>query len=203
MRIAACVVATLTLLPACRSKPIPKADGGSTPSAPTLAPPTEHTCGVGPTTLLTDSGIGGLQVGASTTSIKQRCSVLADTTELGDEADSQRVLLVRFGPDTVEATIDNDRVWRIEVTTPRFRSADSLGVGSRVSAFRRFHDLKAESGEGPYYLYTASHCGMSFALPWKAVPDSFYAQTLEGAALNEVADTLRVESVLVFGCHGR
>ena len=199
MRLTVSVIATLTLLLACHSKPAPKVASGSVPPPTIDAAAAPGTCGIGPGTVLTDSGLGALKVGAPTAMIKQQCRVLQDATQLGDEADSERVLLVGLGSDTLVATIDNDRVWRIEVSTPRFRTRDSLGVGSRVAAFRRFHDLKAETGEGPYFLVVGSHCGMSFGLPLNAVPDTL--GTLEGPMLNQLADTLRVESVLVFGCH--
>jgi hypothetical protein len=108
-----------------------------------------------------------------------------------------------MGSDTVSVTPAEGRVWRIEVETPRLRTDDSLGVGSRVAAFRRFGDLKAVIGDGPYFLVTNSHCGMSFGLSPDAVTDTLDLVDLEGPALRHLADTVAVQTVLLHGCHPR
>lgn len=201
MRITLWAVATLCTLPACRGERSGAAAGADAAIVESRPETPARSCGVAAGTPLTGSGIGDLRVGAPTATIKERCLVLADTTRAGPEGTSERVLIVRLSSDTVTATVVDDEVWRIEIATPRFRTADSLGVGSRVAMFRGLRDLQAVSGEGPYYLLTASHCGLSFALPPQAVPGTLYGQTLEGAGLRLLADSLQVHAVLVSGCH--
>jgi hypothetical protein len=203
MRLEVWALILLATLPTCRAESSGQiASDSARPAALALAA-TPPTCGLGRNAILTGNGIGDLQVGALVTSIRQHCRVLADSGVEDDEGNPVQVLLVQLGPDTVSVTPAGGRVWRIEVETPRFRTADSLGVGSLVGAFRRFGDLKAVIGDGPYFLVTSSHCGMSFGLPPDAVTDTLDLVDLEGPELSHLADTLAVQSVLLYGCHPR
>ncbi len=161
------------------------------------APARVATCRLGP---LSDSAVAGLPVGAAVSSVKEHCRVLVDTTWPGEEALPEHVLLVQIGSDTLVAVIDSDRVWRIEVASPQFRTRDSLGVGSRLSALLRNSGAQALNGEGSYYVRVRSHCGLSFQLPYIAFPND---GDLDEAALRALPDTLRVQEVLVFGCDYR
>ena len=151
-------------------------------------------CTFGP---ISDSAVAGLPIGATVTSVKEHCKVLEDTIALGAEAEPQRTLLVQTGLDTLVAVIDSDRVWRIEVASPRFRTQDSLHVGTRLSALLRDTSAHALIGEGSYYVVIRSHCGLSFALPYIQLPEP---GDLSAAALRALPDTLRIEEILVVGC---
>jgi|SRR5438094_4884664 len=162
--------------------------------APPRAPTRIANCGFGP---ISDSAVAGLPIGATVASVKEHCKVLADTTFPGEEGLPERTLDVQIGLDTLVAVIDSDRVWRIEVGSPRFRTRDSLHVGSQLSALVRDSSAHALIGEGNYYVVMRSHCGLSFALPYIKLPTP---GELSSAALRALPDTLRVQEILVVGC---
>jgi len=151
-------------------------------------------CAFGP---ISDSAVAGLPIGATVASVKEHCKVLEDTTGPGEEGLPERTLLVQIGLDTLVAVIESDRVWRIEVESPQFRTRDSLHVGSRLSALLRDSSAHALIGEGSYYVVLRSHCGLSFALPHIELPEP---GNLNSAALRALPDTLKVQEILVVGC---
>lgn len=149
-------------------------------------------CGVARSSVLTGSGIGDLRIGTAVAPLRGRCRVVADTTvEFGNEGMPERRVTIALGVDSLDATIVDDRVWRIEVRTPRFRTADSLGVGSTVRDIRRGPSTLATGDRGVFVL-RRDHCGLSFQL----------AGVSPGRGENwaRIPDTTRVALVLVFGC---
>lgn len=147
-------------------------------------------CGVGPGEVLTDSGIGMLRIGATVAEVRSRCMVLSDSLEMAAEGQQERRLVVLTGAVNTAAAIVDDRVWRIYVASPRFKTADSLGVGTTVGRLRT-PQARLARGEGTFVL-RQDHCGLSFQLAGGVPPG---AQTLDA-----VPDSVRVERVLVIGC---
>lgn len=164
---------------------------GSPPdSRDTAVPADPLMCGVDSRTVLSDSGIGALRIGATADQVKAQCTVLSDTTlEQGAEGMPQRLMTVVTGSVNTVAEIEGGAVWRIRISSPRYRTADSLGVGSTVAQLRA-PGAKLALGEGQFIL-RPDHCGKSF----KIAGPLGRAMTLDA-----VSDSLRVESVLIFGC---
>jgi hypothetical protein len=151
--------------------------------------------------IVTDEGIGALRIGATVSSIRQKCNVLRDTTALADEGMPARKLTVAFSRDTVEAQIVDGRVWRIAVHAPRLQTADSLGVGITLARLLRLRNPRGMTGEGMYFVASPEHCGMSFRLAnaglgaWRGDQDS--------AGLARLPRSSVVSEVLVFGCRSQ
>src|SRR5712691_6643131 len=89
-------------------------------------------CGVG-AVALQGGGVGAVHLRMPVPQLKAKCIVVLDTTiELGAEGFPERRIVVLIGDDSLRVEIESDRVWRIDVTSPRMRTADSLGVGTTV-----------------------------------------------------------------------
>jgi hypothetical protein len=148
-------------------------------------------CGAGQDAGLTGSGVGALRIGATVAEIRRKCLVVSDTTlAQGNEGMPERRLTALVGSETTTATIVDDRVWRIEINSPRFRTTDSLGVGSTVRDLRG-PEASLALGEGAYVL-RKDHCGLSFHLT--SAVGAF------GKQLAAVPDSTQVRRVLVTGC---
>ena len=148
---------------------------------------THRDCDVGMPAVLTDSGVGALRINAPADAIRAACDVLGDTTlPLGREGMPERRMTVILGSVLTTSTIADGRVWRIEIASPRFRTRDSLGVGTTVGELRRRGARIIASGIASYALLDG-HCGLSFQLPEAAVPSA-------------IADSARVSRILVTGC---
>ncbi|MGQ0641911.1 MAG: hypothetical protein ACT4P6_14265 [Gemmatimonadaceae bacterium] len=155
------------------------------------SPARAATCAVAETTAVTGQGLGELRIGATVQKVRTACDVARDSTiARGNEAMPERRIAVVLGTDTVEAIVESDWIRRLEVTTPRFRTSDSLGVGTSAGALRA-RDATLAVGDRGVFALVPAHCGISFHLAgmtpaqgsWAAIPDS----------------TL-VDRVLVFGC---
>jgi hypothetical protein len=171
----------------------------SSPAAlPTAAPPSTASCG---DQVITEEGIGDLRIGASIESVRQKCTVVRDTTVMGPEGMPARKLAVMFSRDTVEAEIVDGRVWRLAVLSPRLRTADSLGVGTSIGRLLQLKNPHGMTGEGQFFVASPAHCGMSFRL---TIAEAGPAPgDLDQAGLARLPRSTSVNEVLVFGCHPR
>lgn len=142
--------------------------------------------------VLTGEGIGEFRVGAPVDSIRAKCDVISETSlTQGAEGMPERRIAVRIGRDTVEATVDSNRVWRIELRSPRFRTADSLGIGSTVGEMRKQPVKYLGYGEGGPFVTFPRHCGLSFGVDDRGV----FARELA-----KLPDNATVDLVLIMGC---
>src|SRR5205814_10111339 len=63
-----------------------------------------------------------------------------------------------------EAGLGGERGGRLDVDWPAFRTADALGVGSGVADLLRGDNPDGGAGEGPFWLISRKHCGLSYQL---------------------------------------
>lgn len=115
--------------------------------------------------VLTGSRVGALRIGMTADSVKLLCTVVRDTIE-DAEGMPARVLLVAIGEDTLRVSVDRDVVRTIWLRSPRFQTADSLGVGASLARLLKFPEIFGGYGEGPsLFVYPNREiCGLSFQL---------------------------------------
>lgn len=150
---------------------------------------------------MSGNGIGDLGIGMTLESVLAKCAVIRDTTRLATEGQLARMIAVRFSGDTVEAEIVNGKVWRIEVLSPRFRTADSLGVGTPLSRLLELRSPRGLTGEGQLFVATPDHCGLSFRLSDNG--SSARSQNWDRAALSRLPSGTVVNKILIVGCGPR
>ena len=92
----------------------------------------------------------------------------------------------------------NDRIFRIEVTTPRFRTADSLGVDTPLSRIASMRGAQFAPGEDGVYGFSPEHCGLSFrfSVPWRPPAGGQWT----AAQINSVYGSAAVNRVIVIPC---
>jgi hypothetical protein len=112
--------------------------------------------------------------------------------------ESVAVLVVRG--DTVRAVHDGGRIVRLEVRTPTFRTADSLGVGTTLARLLREPGVSAVGGEGALFVVVPRHCGVSFGLAEAGELGDAPTDSIVPAQLRQLPRDTRVSEVLVFGC---
>jgi hypothetical protein len=162
----------------------------SADSNPSPSVAASRTCGG--TWELTGTGVGDFRVGLSVDDVRAKCEVLFDTTlQFGNEGQPERRLGVRVGTDTLQATIENGRVWRIEVRSPTFKTSDSVGVGSTVRELAKQPVDFFGYGEGGPFVGLSNHCGLSLQLA--GVPPV-------ARSLKQVPRGAKVDLILIIGC---
>ncbi|MBA2292748.1 MAG: hypothetical protein H0W15_09885 [Gemmatimonadales bacterium] len=150
-----------------------------------------------PIAVMSGNGVGCFQIGMSVPSASGACPALADTVVQGPEGMMVREL--RSGADDggLVAWIEADTVRRVVVTDLRWRTVDSLGVGTELDALLARPGATAIEGEGRLFVTLPTHCGLSFRLAAR-----------RGAAVESIDELVRtvlqrntlVDQVLVFGC---
>lgn len=188
-RTTACIALVAAL--SCRGDDSRPADGVRDRADSTPAAARTPTCNIETGTVLTGDGLGALRVGAPVEDVARSCRVLRDTTVAGAEGTAEREISVDLGLDTVRAVVSGDRVWRLHIRSSDFRTADSLGVGSPVSALRG-SGARQLMGEGGVYVTVPRHCGLSFRLDGVAPG--------QARSLAQLPDSTRVGELLAFGC---
>lgn len=166
--------------------------------APPPAVPGVPTGSVGPcgAPVVDSDGLGAIRIGMDADSVKARCTVARDTVELRTEGQEERILVVAIGGDTASVEIDSGRVWRIDIRTPKLRTADSLGVGTPLSRLLAMKGgVQGLAGEGHMFLLAQARCGVSFELTAPAAPGDW-----QRARLRTLPPSTTVTRVLVFGC---
>ena len=144
-------------------------------------------------------GIGRVSIGAPLDSVRVSCKVVRDTTVRADEGTMARKVTVSLSSDTVVAEIVNGRVWRVEVNSSRFRTRDSLGVGTPLERLLTLEDPRGVNGEGRYYVLSPDHCGLSFRLSEGWNPQTVRIP-IDRAKLSRLPRSVVVSQVLITGC---
>jgi hypothetical protein len=157
-------------------------------------------CGVGPTTFLTDSGIGKLRVGVSRAEIIRLCRVIRDTMVVNDDyVEMERVLVIDLGRDTVIAALGADTsISRIDVAHSRFRTRDGLRVGTSLRSLLNRWGLSAGIGEAAVQASVAAHCGLTLVLSGKGGGQQGDEFTRDQLA--HWPRRIHVKRILVHGC---
>jgi hypothetical protein len=145
--------------------------------------------------VLRDNGVGELLVGMSVDSLKEKCRVAIDTIQEGPEGMPERRLFVAFPPELLQAEVIDGKVWRIDVESPRFRTNEGLGVGSKLSELLKLRNARGMVGEARVFLVSPDHCGLSFQL--SHAPDGSVSLWDKKALEALPGHTVRVERVLV------
>jgi hypothetical protein len=130
--------------------------------ASTTTSPAPRNCGITGLPVLTDNGIGDLKAGARVSDVRERCEVLSDSREQGSEGMMERIVVVRVGSETVRALVGDDRIVRLEVTSPQLTTSDSLGVDTPLHRIATARGARFVPGEDGVYGFVADHCAMSF-----------------------------------------
>jgi hypothetical protein len=155
-------------------------------------------CGVPAGDVQIDAPLGVLRPGAAVPDIRSRCAVVRDTILTGAEGMPVRLLTVALGTDSVTAEVVNDTIWRLRLTSARFRSASGFGVGTPARAIAAAPGARVHVGEGEVYMLVAGSCGVSYRIA--GADFGRVAAASATAALEELPDTARVDRVLVWRC---
>jgi hypothetical protein len=156
-------------------------------------------CGVPPGDVQVEEGVGVLRIGTSAEEVRQRCRVVRDTTLLDLEGMQARRLVVSIGDDTAVAEIVADSVWRVRLTSSRFRAGGGLGIGTSASALAAIPGARALVGEGEVYVTIPGTCGVSYRVAGADFARVSSARSPE-EAMDLLPDTARVDLMLVYAC---
>jgi hypothetical protein len=113
-------------------------------------------------THLTDEGIGELKPGRPVKEIRSLCDITHEGYQPGAEGQTEHIIGVRLGSETIPVTIADDKVFRIDLRTPHFQTSDSLGIDTPLHRIAKMRGAQFAPGEDGVYGFVADHCGLSF-----------------------------------------
>jgi hypothetical protein len=174
-----------------------RGDSSVIPPVSDLAPPPK-TCGITGVAELSDQGIGEMRIDRTVKEISDQCEILRDTTEQGTEGMQEHVIAVRIDGDIATGLVNGNVVRRIEVTTPHFRTRDSLGVDTPLDKIAKSRGARFFPGEDGVYGFTADHCGLSFRFSVPLRPPKARDWTV--AAIDSAHGDATVDRVLITRC---
>lgn len=157
-----------------------------------------HDCGLHGAPVLADQGLGELRPGRSVADIRKVCDVVSDSQQPGTEGMMERILVVRVAGEPVRSLISDDRILRLEVTSPLFKTPDSLGVDTPLRRIARKRGAVFVPGEGGIYAFVADHCGLSFRFSLPLRPPARGVWTAE--SIEKAHGDAAVDRVLVTKC---
>ncbi len=183
----------------------PSADADRADQAPDSAGPQDSTvlsvnpaddagCGMEDSTayILSGRGVAAIRIGMSFGALRSRCRIMSDSTDpVGNEGMPERRAIVAMGADSAIVIVNEDRVHRIEITSARFRTANSTGIGSVAGDLRR-DGGRLLTGDRGVFVTLPDQCGLSFRLA--NIPVG------RGDAWSSIPDSTPVSLVLVTGC---
>jgi len=194
------VIATIAFAAGCRKGETEnrRSDTNVIPPVSVDSTPKPKTCGVSGDVLLTDDGIGDLKVGRTVDEISRVCEIVSDTTERGTEGMDEHIVVVRIGGEVVTGLVDDNKIQRIQVSTSRFRTRDSLGVDTPLAKIATQRGAKFLPGEDGLYGFTGEHCAMSFrfSIPLRPPTGRDWTVATIAAAHGEAT----VDKVLITKC---
>ena len=192
------VILVLVALLACEGTQVKDGNSGTVPSPKTIAE-----------TLITGDSVGPAVVGVALSALSPRIKVIRDTIEGGIEDIPERIAVLLVAGDTIRAAIDSGRIYRYSVTSPRFRTTDSVGPGTPLSRLLSDPGVYALTGEGAVFLWPPSRCGIRFQL-WDPALEPEARWDVEGLGdapdsvgierLRQLPKSTAVGEVIVVGC---
>jgi hypothetical protein len=166
--------------------------------APVVAAPAEAVRPACDQFQLTENGAAAVLIGDPRDSVRARCSILSDSTTTDGEGKIQGNVVVGVSGSPVVVEIANDRVYRLAVTDPQFRTADGLGPGMPLSQVMQLPGAVVLEGMHDLSIVVSAHCGLYFRIPKPAAPPE------NGGRWTDVVAALPqgtpVERVVVHGC---
>lgn len=143
--------------------------------------------------------VGLIRIGMPLDSVRRRCRIVRDTTEM-DEGESARVVYVAAAGDTLRMGVRDSAVSVIAVDRPAFSTRDSIRVGTPLARFLVGRHVTVLVGEGKVFLLSSDHCGNSFGLSAAA-----YAQVthLTAATLARLPRSTVIDEILITGISTR
>jgi hypothetical protein len=168
-------------------------------ATPRNAAVSDSACRTSTRPTVTSEGFDALTIGASVSTVTRACRVVQDTLELGSEAMPEHRVYVQFGSDTVVATVDSGRIWRIAVETPSLRTSDSLSVGTTLGKILASGKATGLVGEGSLFVQTQRHCGLSFRLQ-RDLTQAELGTVWTDSALRRLPGSTPVAEILIVGC---
>jgi hypothetical protein len=188
-------VTALLSIAGCRIEKVRSADTTSVGSEPG---PGIMACGITPGSRVSEDGIGVLRIGTPLDAVRASCAVISERPGAND---APLIARVDLGLDTATAEFVSGTLKRITFHHQAYRTADSLGVGTRIT---RLLNLRAATGlteRNRLYAVTPAYCGLLFMLQDPA-PRSSSAPNGR-AALRRLSGETKVRELEVVGCTKR
>src|SRR5258708_24564607 len=182
-------------LAGCRIEKVRSADTTTVGSEPG---PGINACGITPGSRVSEDGIGILRIGTPLDAVRASCAIIS---EHSGAHDPPLVAGVDLGLDTATAEFVGGILRRITLHHQAYRTADSLGVGTRITRLLNLRSVTGLTERNRLFAVSPAYCGLRFMLVDPA-PRSSSAPNGRGA-LRRLAGETQVRELEIVGCTKR
>ncbi|HUQ18066.1 MAG TPA: hypothetical protein VM099_00520 [Gemmatimonadaceae bacterium] len=129
-------------------------------------------CGIKGNPILTNLGMGNLQVGRTMAVVKRTCRVRRDLQEM-NEGSPERILTVLINGIPVRVQVVNGLVWKIDLSSPMFATRSGLRVGTSLARLvEKRKVVHLSEGEDGLHVSIDDYCGLDFrfSIPSRETP---------------------------------
>jgi hypothetical protein len=149
---------------------------------------------------VTGDSVGPLSFPANRADLDRLGRVVRDTTEQGDEDISERIAIVLVDGDSVRAALNHSgQVYAYYLTSARFRTRDSIGVGTSLSQLLRVPGVFATTGESQVFVHFPKMCGLDLRLSESGMLGESI-DSVGASELSKLPKETHVTEVGVSGC---
>lgn len=179
----------------CRIEKVRSADTTAVGSEPG---PGIMACGITPGSRVGEDGIGVLRIGISVDAVRSSCAIISERPGAND---APLIARVDLGLDTAKAEFVSGILRRITLYHQAYRTADSLGVGTRVTRLLNLRSATGLTERNRFYAVSPAYCGLQFMLEAPA-PRRPAAQSGRASLRRQSGET-KARELEIVGCAKR
>lgn len=188
-------VAAALSIAGCRIEKVRSADTTTVGSEPG---PGIMACGITPGSRVSEDGIGVLRIGTSLDAVRASCAIISEHPGAND---APLIARIDLGLDTATTEFVGGTLQRITLHHQAYRTADSLGVGTRITRLINLRSATGLTDRHRLYAISPAYCGLQFMLEDPA-PRPPSAQSGR-AALRRLSGETKTLELEIVGCKKR
>jgi hypothetical protein len=149
-----------------------------------------------------EEGIGAMEVGDAHDAFRNSCIVSSDSTATDANDGSVRgTVVVSVNGSLVNVQVTENRIYRLSVSDPAFRTVDGLGPGVPIIRLLDWPGAVVLEGDHDLSVVVSAHCGLYFRIAKPAMAPASLGRWTD--IVRAMPESTPVERVVVHGCQNR
>jgi hypothetical protein len=149
-----------------------------------------------------EEGIGAMEVGEAPEGFRNSCIVANDSTATdANDGSARGTVVVSVNGSLVNVQVSENRIYRLSVADPAFRTVDGLGPGVPIVRLLDWPGAVVLEGDHDLSVVVNAHCGLYFRIAKPAMAPASLGRWTD--IVRAMPENTPVERVVVHGCQNR